>query len=344
MRLPLCILLLAFGAAAQDNQPQLAWEGEVDGITVLRFQGNRVDTEPLRGLPVQRQRFRFFERLPQARQNVRLEVVEGRGNVRIVEQPRPENSYTLAVRIDDSRGGASFYSLAFFWDVRDRRRATWDPWDESPARSARTGGTEAVRWNGRVDGEAIISCGGNACYAEERSGRPVVADRYRFSRRMPHSEFEVSLEDHEGRGDVRLVEQPSEDNDYTAKVLIRDPQGGAGEYGFTLAWTPPRYEGLDIARPGMTWSGRVDGRVRVAISNRDTEVQVLSGQPVVRERARFTRALPNRNNPNATVRRVEGRGRVEIIEYPSARNGHRLVFEIDDRDGGADDYVVEVGW
>jgi hypothetical protein len=337
MILTLALCLLMF----QNEEPQLVWEGEVDGSTLVRIHGDRVDLEPIQGLPVQRQRFRFNDRLPDQRQNVRMEVVEGRGDVRIVEQPRPENNYTLAIRIEDRQGGRSFYSLAFFWERRGGR-SVFGGLESGPRR---TSGGETVWWSGRVDGEAIVSCSENSCVTEATSGREVTGDRFRFSRRMPRRDLTVTLEETDGRGDIRLVEQPRDSNDYTARVRIRDHQGGAGQYTFTLAWTPPaRSEQFDFARPGMVWRGRVDGRVRVTVSGRDASAEVLGGQPVRAERAQFSRALPNRNNPNATVRRVEGRGRVEIVEYPSNRNGHRLVFEIDDRDGGADDYVIEVGW
>ncbi|MGH9671699.1 MAG: hypothetical protein ACRD44_00830, partial [Bryobacteraceae bacterium] len=69
-----------------------------------------------------------------------------------------------------------------------------------------------------------------------------------------------------------------------------------------------------------------------------------AGAPVSGERADFERDLPSRESPNATVRRLRGRGSVELIEYPTRRNGYRLVFEIDDNRGGGDDYVVEAGW
>jgi hypothetical protein len=291
---------------------------------------------------VQRQRFRFYDRLPEQRQNVRMEVVEGRGSVRIVEQPRPENNYTLAVRIDDPQGGRSFYSLAFYWEQRGGggRLGGFDP---APRRTSAD--SETVWWNGRVDGEAIVSCGGDSCIVETTSGREVRQDRFRFSRRMPRRDLTVTLEDADGRGEIRLLQQPRDSNDYQARVRIRDHQGGSGEYTFTLAWQRPgRDEGFEFARAGMVWRGRVDGRVRITVSGRDAFAEVLSGQPLQGERAQFQRALPNRNNPNATVRKTDGRGRVEIVEYPSNRNGHRLVFEIDDRDGGADNYTVEVGW
>jgi hypothetical protein len=72
-------------------------------------------------------------------------------------------------------------------------------------------------------------------------------------------------------------------------------------------------------------------------------VEVLNGAPVSSGTARFFRPLPARN-ANAGVRKLRGRGRVELVEHPSRRNGYRLVFEIEDRDGGADHYEVEVGW
>jgi hypothetical protein len=94
----------------------------------------------------------------------------------------------------------------------------------------------------------------------------------------------------------------------------------------------------------MVWSGRVDGRIRVIVEGSSARVAVMDGAPVASERADFARSLPARDNPNTTVRRLRGRGRVEIVEYPSRRNGYRLIFEIDDSGGGADHYEVEVGW
>jgi CYTH domain-containing protein len=107
---------------------------------------------------------------------------------------------------------------------------------------------------------------------------------------------------------------------------------------------PARFAGDGIARRGMVWSGRVDGRVRVSVEGRRAWTETVNGAPVVAERADFFRDLPRRDNDGATVRRLRGRGRVEMVEFPSRRNGYRLVFEIDDSQGGAENYEVEVGW
>jgi hypothetical protein len=331
------LLLATTAFAIPQDEPQMIWEGEVDGVSILRIRGGQVDIEDVRGLPVQRQRVQFFERLPEARQYVRLQVLEGRGRVRILEQPRPENNYTLSVEINDYQGGSAFYSLAFYWPVRGRTVRPETAW-------GRSGRAEQLWWSGVVDDEAVIESRGETCEPQTLRGRPVTRDRYRFTRPLPAQRVIVSLEETRGRGEVRLLEQPREDNNYTARVLIRDPQGGAGEYSFVLSWNPPSRAEPPIARRGMVWSGRVDGVVRVTIQGNQATTEVISGAPVEEEQAHFLRPLPARNLPEATVRKIRGRGRVEIIEYPSARNGYRLVFEIEDSRGGSDRYEVEVGW
>jgi hypothetical protein len=336
MRIPILAVAVA---AAFAQQPELAWEGVVDGISVIHVQGNRLQIEDRQGLPVQRQRFRIYRPLPSRREEVRLEIVEGRGRVSILQQPQPANNYTLSIAIEDRQGGAGFYSLRAYWEGGG---SIGFP-SPNPGRSYRG---DSVVWSGRVDGEAVIECRGDACRAETVRGQPVTRDRYQFSAPLPRRDVQVSLEHVEGRGEVRLIEQPREENNHTARVLIRDNRGGGGDYSFALVWQrPARGDSAPIySRPGMRWSGRVDGRVRVIVESQRAWSEVISGAPVAGERAEFERALPNREFPNAGVRRLRGRGDVEIVEYPSRRNGYRLVFEIDDRRGGGDDYVVEVGW
>jgi hypothetical protein len=339
----LSVFLLAGVALSAQTQPQLVWEGEVDAVSVIHVRGNRLDVEDRQGAPVQRDRYRFSDRLPDARQTVNLQVVQGRGSVRVLNQPDIANNFTLSVMIEDRVSGRGFYSLAFFWQPSSRSGLgqVFRP----PPRSVRRD-EERLTWTGQIDEEVIVECRASECRAQTVRGMSARGDRYQFSRSLPDSEIRVSLDDVQGRGEVQLIEQPGSHNGYTAKVRIRDPEGGSGEYGFSLFW--PRLSRNEperlFARPGLMWSGRVDGTVRVVVQESSVIAQSMTGAAVAGERASFVRPLPRESLPNASIKKVRGRGRVEIVEFPSSRNAWRLVFEINDSSGGADNYEIEVGW
>ncbi len=203
-----------------------------------------------------------------------------------------------------------------------------------------------MTWSGRVDHEVIVECRGNECRATEQRGQPVARDRFQFSRPLPGREVRVSLDNIDGRGEVDLVEQPSVSNNFTARVRVRDMQAGASDYALSLFWIAPRESEPDrlFAQPGMMWTGRVDGVIRLQISGNSGSVEVRSGGPVQGERFTFSRPVPFAPAPNLAVRKIRGRGRVEIVEFPSDRNGYRVTVEIDDSSGGADLYEIELGW
>jgi len=104
-------------------------------------------------------------------------------------------------------------------------------------------------------------------------------------------------------------------NGYAAKIRIRDRQGGAGDYAFSLYWTASRAGEPErlFARPGAWWSGRVDGTVRVWLTGTSGCSNVVAGRPVADERVRFDGPVPSGPAPNLAVRKIRGRGRVEIV-------------------------------
>jgi hypothetical protein len=315
------------------NRPQFVWQGQVDGIIILHLRDNRVDVQVQEGSPVERPQFQFHDRLPDTRQDARLVVQAGRGLVHIVDQPQLENHYTLSVTIEDRQPGSSFYSIALYWDA-------------STARLEHPGRIDKIAWSGRVDQEAIISCRARSCVSESANGAPVADPHFKFSRPLPDREVEVNLEQPEGRGEIRLVEQPSERNRYTARVSIHDPQSGSGEYSFVLAW--PRSGGkepeLHPMVRGLVWSGTVEGRVRVTVQGGAVLSDVVAGQRVKDERAEVLEPLPARSDLNPVAKKLRGRGEVQIVEQPSDKNNYRLVFEIRNPEGGADNYEIEVDW
>lgn len=124
----IAVLILATSSLARaEEEPRMVWQGDVTGSAILYIRGDKVTVEAAQG------QARFRTPLPDVRQDVKMQVLEGRGRVHIVEQPRADNEYTLAVAIDDRQSGTSAYSLAFFWSA--------GPWASisRSVRAARTG-------------------------------------------------------------------------------------------------------------------------------------------------------------------------------------------------------------
>jgi hypothetical protein len=53
---------------------------------------------------------------------------------------------------------------------------------------------------------------------------------------MPYRRLNVRLNKIRGRGDARIIQQPTRDNDFTTIVEIRDTNRGPSEYEFELSW------------------------------------------------------------------------------------------------------------
>ncbi|HEX5228201.1 MAG TPA: hypothetical protein VFW44_10850 [Bryobacteraceae bacterium] len=323
--------------AAQDH-PQFIWQGQVDGTAILRLTAKTLAVQVAGGAPVERQKFHFADALPQTQQNARVQVLEGRGYVHILDQPNIENRYTLAVSVEDAQPGSSFYSIALYWDTSNNAFESREK-------------TDQVSWSGRVDESAVISCHERTCSSSSEAGAPVSGEAYKFSKPMPDRDLDVRLEFPEGRGDVRLIDQPRERNHYTARVAIRDPQTGSGDYSFTLVWNRMSSKQLKESPPipeptgrGMEWTGTVTGRVRVTVQGGASFAEVLDGAPVKGQHAEILRPLPQRGDLVPQIHKLRGRGRVSVVESPSEKNNYRLVFEIADPGPGGDDYDVEVDW
>ncbi|HZS09724.1 MAG TPA: hypothetical protein VFD58_33165 [Blastocatellia bacterium] len=330
-----------------DRDERLArfrWEGVVDGTTLIRVSRRRVDYEYSTGLPVQRQNYDFTDPLPSTRVEVRLNVIEGRGDIRLIQQPREDNNYVAIVRIDDRDRGTGNYSFELLWERplnNDGRRDR----DE-----------ERFEWRGRVDGESIIRVRSGSTRIENIRGNGVSDEQYHFSNRsgLPDQRVQVSLVETSGRGEIVLLEQPDRRNDFTASVRIRDYRGGTGRYSFTLTWQQPRYRPPDRERPGpgdsnqpfgvgLQWSGRVDGTDLLRIRGDQLSVDHQAGVPVTGADYRLLKPLPY-SQRDVTVRKIRGRGRVTVIEQPSRANNFTATILIEDKDGGSGQYEIEVSW
>jgi hypothetical protein len=96
-------------------------------------------------------------------------------------------------------------------------------------------------------------------------------------------------------------------------------------------------------RPLFDWSGRVDREVRITMHGRDARTQTMSRVSYSRSRLDVATALPQRDG-RVTVRVQDGRGDVDVIQQPSARNDYTTIVRIRDRSSGMDNYRITAYW
>lgn len=238
MRRAAVFLVAVFAASTlASTEERFQWKGRVDGTDEILIRGRSVRINHLAAKPIQRQEYRFSGRLPARDVEVELSVIEGRGRVRLMEQPSERNDYTVVVRIEDDRSGASDYELELVWDEDDDWADGWD--SESRWREDGDGYGGSFWWEGRVDIGAEIEIRGDGHSVTDRGGQGVHERRARFESSLPRSDVPVSLRKLDGRGKVELVQAPSAENDYTTVVVrIEDDDSGADDYELELRWYP----------------------------------------------------------------------------------------------------------
>jgi hypothetical protein len=96
-----------------------------------------------------------------------------------------------------------------------------------------------------------------------------------------------------------------------------------------------RTSGFGADRALFTWTGRVDREVLIVVRGRDVSTRGFDAR--LPNRTRVNSALP-RTSAHVVVQLNDGRGDVEVIEQPSARNGYQAVLRVRDPRAGADRY------
>ena len=100
---------------------------------------------------------------------------------------------------------------------------------------------------------------------------------------------------------------------------------------------------LAQGRPLFDWSGRVDREVRISMRGRDARAQSVGRYDTQRSRLNVETALPQREG-RVFVRVQDGRGDVDVVQQPSARNNYTTIVRIRDRSSGTDVYRVTAYW
>jgi hypothetical protein len=227
MKLALVAPILLSALALPQETEYFRWRGDVDGIDDILIKGSQVKIEHVAAKPIQSQDHRFSAPLPFAEVELTLEVIHGRGSVRLLEQPTKRNQYTAVVRVDDQdHSGDDRYEFELFWSREDLRET--DVYEST------------FRWRGRVDIGCEIEVRGRRHTIKDGGGSGTLEKGVTFSEPLPSSEVPVSVEKRDGRGRVEIVQTPDSGNDYTAVIKIEDTKSGSDDYDIELRW--PRQE------------------------------------------------------------------------------------------------------
>jgi hypothetical protein len=96
-------------------------------------------------------------------------------------------------------------------------------------------------------------------------------------------------------------------------------------------------------RGSFHWRGRVDGSDYIELRGDRVNIRHMQARPITDATFDVRSPLP-RQPVNVQLRRVQGRGRVDLVQQPSASNNYTAVVYIQDDDGGDDFYEFDLSW
>ena len=91
------------------------WQGRVDKEVRIQLQGGRSYVQPMGNREVHNDNGRFVGGLPHQDGFLRVERVQGRGDIDVIEQPTASNGYHATLRVRDPRSGADNYRIIAYW-------------------------------------------------------------------------------------------------------------------------------------------------------------------------------------------------------------------------------------
>lgn len=94
-----------------------------------------------------------------------------------------------------------------------------------------------VYWYGSVDSKVHLTIRGDRLEQKAVEGNDTAPGRYSFTAALPESAATVGVNRLEGRSNkVKVIQQPSASNDFTAIIEIHDDAGGARDYLLEIFW------------------------------------------------------------------------------------------------------------
>lgn len=93
-----------------------------------------------------------------------------------------------------------------------------------------------VTWRGTVDDEVQLTISGRNVETRTISGSEFKNENFNFTSPLPNRNVTVEVDKKKGRGDARVLQQPSRSNNYTAVIQIQDKKGSNDRYELDIYW------------------------------------------------------------------------------------------------------------
>ncbi len=93
-----------------------------------------------------------------------------------------------------------------------------------------------LNWRGTVDDEVQLVIRGNSVDVKTVSGQAYSNATFNFTSPLPARKVRIEVDKKKGRGQVKVLQQPSRENDFTTVIQIRDKDGGAKDYELEIYW------------------------------------------------------------------------------------------------------------
>lgn len=234
-------LVIAPALHAQDTR-LFTWRGVVDDDLRIAMRSGNIQSQVVAGAQTStRGRVNRASVLPRREGTVTVQLLEGRGTVRVIQQPTASNSFTTIIQVKDAQGGAGAYRFATYFEpaVSVSRRGRDRVWESVGGEvvGSLSPGEPVLRWSGNVDGDVRITLQrNNAGYSVESGASIRNVSASIAPGGLPRQESRLALRGRQGRGRIAIEQNPSALNGYTAIIRIVDPDPSYGFYDFDVIW------------------------------------------------------------------------------------------------------------
>lgn len=97
-------------------------------------------------------------------------------------------------------------------------------------------GPGSMSWRGVVDGTIQLEIRLATVMEKNIAGSPYTGSNYQFTASLPRRATSVQVSRQRGRGDVKVIQQPTDFNGFTAIVQLTDSKSGSDTYEIVVNW------------------------------------------------------------------------------------------------------------